>query len=173
YYAQGRAFSLPCFFGRGTLQIERAAPEGERSPDNFSLLPHPIGPSGTTSYATLDAEPWVILKNSPNPDLAKRLLRFFYRKDNYLAFCSSVPIHLTPVLQSLARGTEYTNLPLVRKWKPYYDYQISMLDKGAVLPILMARYEDRLLPALFKLEGSQIVSTMVRDVTLRHDTPEQ
>lgn len=173
HYALGRALSLPCFFGRGTLQIEREAPEEARSPDHFAFFQHPVGPSGSTAYATLDAEPWVILKGSPDTELAKKFLRFFYQKDNYLLFCSSVPIHLTPVFQTLARGPEYTELPLVKKWRPYHDYAISMLHRGAVLPIFMARPEDRLLPALFKLEGSRVISSMVRDVTQRRIPAEQ
>src|SRR6185312_15405433 len=173
HYSQGRSLTLPCFFGRGTLAIERSAPESDRSPDHFAMFPHIIGPSGTKGYATLDAEPWVILKRSPDPELAKKFLQFFYRKENYLVFSGSVPIHLTPIFQSLARSAEYTNLPLVRKWRPYHDYLIGMMDKGSVLPIFMARPEDRLRPELFNLEGSRVISTMVRDVTQRGITPEQ
>jgi multiple sugar transport system substrate-binding protein len=173
HYSQGRALTLPCFFGRGTLQIERSAPEGERSPERFAFQQHPIGPSGNKAYATLDAEPWVILRRAPDPELAKKFLRFFYQKQNYLEFCNSVPIHLTPIFQSLARGPEYTSVPLVQKWRPYYDYQIEMLDKGAVLPIFMARPEDRFVPELFTLEGTAVVPNMIREVTLHGVAPEQ
>src|SRR5258708_9376128 len=48
-----------------------------------------------------------------------------------------------------------------------------MLDKGAILPIFMSRATDRFLPALFKLEGTRVVSTMVRDVTEKGLSPEQ
>jgi multiple sugar transport system substrate-binding protein len=172
HYAQGHAIALPAFFGRGTLAIERSAPPDQRSPQSFDLLPHPIGPSGTTAYATLDAEPWVILKGSPNPNLAKEFLKFFYTKEQYIKFCASVPIHLTPIFRSLATDGEYTSLPLVETWRPYYDYQVTMLDKEAVLPIFMSRPEDRLNPLLFRLEGSRVVSTMVREVTFGGMSPE-
>src|SRR5262249_23766268 len=138
HYAAGRSFSLPCFFGRGTTQIERTALEADRTPTSFAMFPHPVGPSGTTAYATLDAEPWVILKGAPHGDIARRFLEFFYRQDNYLKFASSVPIHLTPIFRSMATKGEYASLPLVQKWRPYFDYQIEMLDKDAVLPIFMA-----------------------------------
>jgi hypothetical protein len=170
---RGRAFSLPGFFGRGILQIERTAPLEQRSPDDFDMFPHIVGPSGTKAYATLDAEPWVILKGSPRPDLARRFLRFFYQKENYLLFCTSVPVHLTPIFRSLATGTEYTSVPLVQKWRRYHDYEIKLLDAGSVLPIFMARQQDRLNPALFKLEGSRIISGMIRDVTLNNLSPEK
>jgi multiple sugar transport system substrate-binding protein len=173
HYAQGRSLTLPGFFGRGTLQIERSAPESVRSPEHFALFPHLIGPNGTKAYATLDAEPWVILRRAPDPELGKKFLLFFYRKDNYLQFCSSVPIHLTPILQSLARGADYAGLSMVQKWRPYYDYQLSVLDSGAVLPIFMARPEDRNIPELFTLEGTGVVSNMLRDVTLHGKTPEE
>jgi multiple sugar transport system substrate-binding protein len=172
HYAQGRALTLPGFFGRGTLQIEKSAPEGDRSPDHFALFAHPVGPSGTKAYATLDAEPWVILKRAPDPELGKKFILFFYRKDNYLQFCSSVPIHLTPIFQSLARGSEYTGLPLIQKWRAYYEYQLHVLDNGTVLPIFMARPEDRFIPELFTLEGTGVVSNMLRDVTLHGKSPQ-
>ncbi len=165
HFARGEAFVLPCFFGRGTLQIERTAPEQFRSQKNFAIFPHIVGPSGTRSYATLDAEPWVILRDSRKPDLAKKFLKFFYRKDNYLLFCQSVPIHLTPIFQSLAEGSEYANTPLVKKWSEFFSYELKMLNEGRVLPIFMANINDRLLPSLFKLEGTKVVATMVRDVT--------
>ena len=173
HYARGLSVSLPAFFGRGILAIERSAPEGERNPRSFSRLPHPVGPSGITAYATLDAEAWAILKGSPNPKLARDFIEFFYLPEQYLQFCASVPIHLTPILQSLARDEVYTSLPIVEKWKGYYDYQVKMLEEGTVLPIFMSKADDRLNPALFRLEGSRVVSTMVRDVTFDGRTPEE
>src|SRR5205823_3337815 len=58
------------------------------------------------------------------------------------------------------------------KWRIYHDYEIQMLDGGNVLPIFMARPEDRMLPALFKLEGSRVVSGMVRYVSMNGKSPE-
>lgn len=172
HYAQGRSVSLPCFFGRGLMQIERTALEDQRTPNFFAMFPHIIGPSGKKGYATLDAEPWVILKGSPNPALAKRFLKFFYREDNYMDFCTSVPIHLTPIFQSLARG-KYRDIDFNKKWSQYYNYLLHMLDTESVLPIFMARPEDRFIPALFKLEGSRVVSGMVRDVLFNGYTAQQ
>lgn len=173
HYARGRSLSLPGFFGRGTTLIERQAPEEDRTPEKFSLLPYPVGPSGTRSYATLDAEPWVILKGSPNPELAREFLRFFYRPENYLEFCRSVPLHLLPVFKKMATSREYQADPHVRRWKPYYDQALAMMDEQRVLPIFMSKPEDRLNPGLFKLEGSQIILNMVRDVTVNGRSPEE
>lgn len=167
HYAAGRAFTLPCFFGRGIIAVERAAAPETRNPEAFDFFPHIAGPSGATPKATLDAEAWVILKDSPNPAMAKEFLRFFYRKDNYLQFCNSVPIHLTPIYKSLAQN-EYAQTTFVRKWHKYYDYQLNMLDSGNVLPIFMTSTDDRFLPLLFQLEGSRVVSNMVRDVTFNN-----
>jgi multiple sugar transport system substrate-binding protein len=172
HYAQGRSFSLPCFFGRGLQQIERTALEDKRSPDSFAMFPHIIGPSGKKSYATLDAEPWVILKNSPNPSLAKKFLKFFYQEDNYMDFCTSVPIHLTPIFQSLAKG-KYRDIDFNKKWSQYYEYLLHMLDTESVLPIFMANPNDRFISELFKLEGSRVVSGMVRDVIFNGYTSHQ
>lgn len=171
HYAQGRALSLPGFFGRGTTLIERQAPEHLRSPRIFAPFPHPIGPSGTAAYATLDAEPWVILAKSRHPQLAREFLRFFYQKDNYLAYCKSVPLHLFPVFKYLAESKDYQTDPHVVLWRPYYDYAFEMMKSERVRPIFMSQSEDRLNPALFKLEGSQVILNMVRDVTVNGKTP--
>ena len=173
HYAQDRALTLPVFFGRGTLQIERTAPEALRSPEIFALFPHIVGPSGKKAYATLDAEPWVIFQKSPQPAIAREFLKFFYRKDNYLEFCRSVPIHLTPIFRSLATGTDYTSDPMVQKWRPFFDYQIKMLQDDSVLPIFMARKQDRYLTSLFRLEDSHVVSDMLRAITVSGRTPEE
>ncbi len=171
HFARGNSFTLPCFFGRGILQIERDAPKEFRNPESFDFFPHIVGPSGDTAYATLDAEPWCILKGSQHQELAKKFLLFFYKTKNYLKFCESVPIHLTPIFESVAKG-QYSEYPFVVKWKSYYDYLLTKLDKGEILPIFMARPQDRLNPELFKLEGSRVIAEMIRDVTQRNLSPE-
>lgn len=173
HYAQDRVLTLPVFFSRGTLQIDRTAPEALRSPEVFASFPHIIGPSGKKAYATLDAEPWVIFQKSPQPAIAREFLRFFYRKDNYIEFCRSVPIHLTPIFRSLATGADYTSDPMVQKWRPFFDYQIKMLQDDSVLPIFMARKQDRYLTSLFRLEGSHVVSDMLRTITVSGRAPEE
>jgi hypothetical protein len=100
-------------------------------------------------------------------------LRFFYRPDNYLEFCHSVPLHLLPVFKQMATSPEYQADPHVRNWKPYYDRALTMMDEKRVLPIFMSKLEDRFNPALFKLEGSQIILNMVRDVTVNGRSPEE
>lgn len=168
HFAQGRAVTLPGFFGRGTLSIMRQAPVGMRSPQTFGLIPHPRGPSAvrdrTPAVATVDSEPWVLPARARSPQLARDFLRFFYRPEIYMLFAASVPIHLTPVRRSLATSSEYEGLPHVRLWRPFHDDLLRQLASGTVLPIFMSRAEDRFRPALFRLEGSHIVPEMVREV---------
>ena len=74
-YATGRGLNVPVTYARAALQIDRDATEGMNDPDHFAVMVQPTGPSGEKSYATLDAEPWVVFKASPNQDLAKDFLR--------------------------------------------------------------------------------------------------
>lgn len=168
YYALGNTFSLPGFFGRGTLAIERQSPDALRSPEIFSFVAHPRGPSavaiGSPGYATIDAEPWVIPAQADSPELAKAFLEFFYRVDNYLMYALSVPIHLTPIFRDVAMSPEYLQHPHVKKWKPYHEQLLKQLDEGSIRPIFMSALDDRLRPALFRLEGTRVVPDLVRKI---------
>ncbi len=168
HFAQGRACTLPGFFGRGTLSIMRQAPEGQRSPRTFGFVPHPRGPSavrdGTPAYATLDAEPWVIPTRARSPQIAREFLRFFYRPEVYVTYAASVPLHLTPALQSVATSPAYEGLAQVQLWRPFHDELLQRLRTDTALPIFMSRIEDRRRPALFRLEGSHLVPEMIREV---------
>jgi hypothetical protein len=62
---------------------------------------------------------------------------------------------------------------MVQKWRPFFDYQIKMLQEDSVLPIFMARRQDRFLTSLFRLEGSHVVSDMLRAITVSGRTPEE
>lgn len=172
HYASGKLFSLPGFFGRGVSAIEKLSPEELRSPEQFAIFPHPLGPHGQAGIATLDAEPWVILRGAQNPERSKKFLKFFYRKDQYIKFAGSVPIHLTPIFKSLAESPQYESLAMVEKWRPYHDSLLAYINSGSIRPIFMASPEDRLRPALFRLEGSRVVATMIRDVVAGISPPE-
>ncbi|MBU0473132.1 MAG: extracellular solute-binding protein [Bacteroidetes bacterium] len=173
YFARGNSATLPNFFGRGILQIERDASINDRTPEVFSFFPHITGPSGKVAYSTLDAEPWCILKSSQNATLAKEFLLFFYREDNYMTFCESVPIHLTPIFKSLANSTKYNSIPLVNKWKNFYNYSLNKIKKQEIRPIFMADISDRFQTSLFKLEGSHIISNMIRNVIYKNIPPDK
>lgn len=168
HYAQGKTFSLPGFFGRGTVSIELQSAEALRSPEHFSFVPRPRGPSAVASglpgFATIDAEPWVIPALAKEPELAKRFLEFFYETDNYLEYATSVPIHLTPILRDLAESAEYMSHPHVAKWLPYHQELMQLLEAGTVRPIFMSAANDRLRPALYRLEGIRVVPEMIRAV---------
>ena len=176
HYALGRTFSLPGFFGRGTKSIEQQSPQDLASPSVFSFIQHPRGPSavadGSPSFATIDAEPWVIPSAAAHPGLAEVFLEFFYREENYLEYTTSVPIHLTPIFRDLAENSAYSRNSHVQKWQAYHEELLKRLDAGTVRPIFMSSGNDRLRPALFRLEGTHVVPEMIRGVFAGKDIAE-
>lgn len=161
HFAAGQGMNVPVTYARAAMQIDRDARDGSNDPEHFGVMPQPIGPSGTASYATLDAEPWVIFKASRNVPLAKDFLKTFYRRDNYLRFCKTVPIHLTPIFMSMAESREYLDDPFIHKWKPWQDGLLAMLKRGRVLPILISDKSDLNRPFLMELSGSRILSNLI------------
>lgn len=170
--ATGKVSNVLVTFARAIKQIEKDAPIGINNPDHFAVMEQPVGPSGKISSSTIDCEPWVIFKSSKLKDQAKKFLLKFYQKDNYLKYCSQVPIHLTPILKSIAESPEYTNNPLISKWKSWQDNSIKMLNENRVKPKLIVKDSDLKLPFLMEMEGSRIISDMIISVAKDNVSPE-
>ena len=83
--------------------IEKYAPEGMRDPEHFMPMLRPHGPSGKVGISALDGENWAVFSQSKYPNEAFEFLRLFYKKEHYLQYCHSVPIHLTADLLVHAR----------------------------------------------------------------------
>ena len=171
-FAAGRGASVPVTYARAARQISQDAPQ-IADPDHFAVMPQPVGPSGSTSYATIDCEPWVIFSGSKNIELGKEFLKAYYERSNYLNFVSQVPIHLTPITKSLAESREYLDLPFVKKWTPWQDLTFEMMRDNRTRPIFLAQEKDRTLPFLMELQGSRVLTDMVMAVTVEGMTPEK
>lgn len=171
HFAGRRAVSVPVTYARAALQIDKDAPAGMNDPDHFAVMPQPAGPSGTQGYATLDAEPWVVFQRSQNVDLAKEFLRLFYRRDNYLRFCRTVPMHLTPIFRSMAESGEYLNDPFIKKWVPWQEQLLTSLRSGRVKPIFVSEDADLRRPFLLEFQGSRILSDLVFAVAKDGEDP--
>lgn len=144
--------------------IERYAPETMRNPDHFGPIAKPRGPSGPRGKAALDGENWAVFTQSRYPNEAFEFLRIFYKREHYLRYCHTVPIHLTPIFKSMIGDPEYLAHPTIRKWRPWHDFAVAGLRAGRFLPIGFSRPEDKLVPFLAELEGSGIVADLVVDV---------
>lgn len=171
-FAAGRGATVPVTYARAARQIEKDAPQ-IADPEYFAVMTQPLGPSGKTSYSTIDCEPWVILSGSKNADLAKEFLKAYYKKDNYLKVVSQVPIQLTPIIRSLAEGSDYLDLPFVKKWKPWHAEALQMMREGRTRPIFLAEEDDRVLPFLMEVQGSRVLTDMVLAVAVEGQAPEQ
>ncbi len=151
--------------------IEKYAPEGMRDPEHFMPMLRPKGPSGTIGTTTLDGENWAVFTQSKYPNEAMEFLRLFYKKDNYLAYCHSVPIHLTPIFKSMLNDPAYLANERIKKWKAWHDVMLTALRQHRLLPLGFTRPEDNVLPFLAELDGSGIVADLVVEVMVSQKNP--
>jgi multiple sugar transport system substrate-binding protein len=151
--------------------IEKYAPENMRDPEHFMPLLRPHGPAGQRGMSALDGENWAVFTQSKYPNEAFEFLRLFYRKDYYLAYCHSVPIHLTPIFTSMLNDPAYLANERIKKWKPWHDVMVAGLRDRRFLPIGFSRPEDNTLPFLAELDGSGIVADMVVEVMVGGKNP--
>ena len=80
------------------------APESMRDPDHFQPMFRPRGPQGRIGISALDGENWAVFSQSKYPNEAFEFLKLFFKKEHYMKYCHSVPIHLTPILPCGPRG---------------------------------------------------------------------
>ena len=172
-FASGKVAIVPVTYARAAKQIEKDAAVGIGNPEHFAVMEQPHGPSGQRGMATIDCEPWTIFAQSKNIALAKEFLLKFYAKENYLEYCRQVPIHLTPILQDLAESKEYREDSFIKRWQPWLQQSLKMLQEKRVNPIFLASQTDRSLPFLMELQGSRILTDMVLAVTQEHKTPQE
>jgi len=151
--------------------IEKYAPEGTRDPEHFMPLLRPHGPSGKVGVSALDGENWAVFTQSKYPNESFEFLRIFYKKENYLQYCHSVPIHLSPIFKSMLTDPTYLANERIKKWKPWHDVMMSGLKSGRFLPIGFSRPDDNVLPFLAELDGSGIVADMVVEVMVGGKVP--
>jgi len=151
--------------------IEKYAPENMRDPEHFQPMLRPRGPSGQKGISALDGENWAVFTQSKYPSEAFEFLKLFYKKEHYLAYCHSVPIHLTPIFKSMLNDAAYLAHPRIKKWRLWHDVMLTALRDKRLLPLGFTRPEDNLLPFLAELDGSSIVADMVVEVMVGGKPP--
>src|SRR4029453_9048804 len=129
------------------------APENMRDPEHFMPLLRPRGPSGKVGMTTMDGENWAVFSQSKYPNEAFEFLRLFYKKEHYLQYCHSVPIHLTPIFKSMlgAPAAPATGPP--KKGKAGHGGMLTGPRGHRLLPLGFPRPEDTLPPFLAELDG--------------------
>jgi ABC-type glycerol-3-phosphate transport system substrate-binding protein len=95
----------------------------------------PLGPSGSKPYTDLDAELWVVFKQSKNQDLAKEWLKLFYTRDLYLNYIRQYPVHMFPITKSLRNDPEYKALPELKQWGHWIKQQEVYIDRQQATPV--------------------------------------
>jgi multiple sugar transport system substrate-binding protein len=161
--ATGKAAMLYQGYGRGAGLIEKYAPKEMANADTFGVMVRPIGPSGKTTAAQIDAEPWMVFQNAKHPNEAVEFLKFFFKEENYIKYLHSVPIHLLPTLKSVRQNPAYQANDMIRRWKEWQDMQYRYFENDQAKPTLIIEWSDLRLPFGLEILGSGIIPDMVTD----------
>src|SRR4029453_12252685 len=105
----------------------------------FMPLLRPHGPGAKVGISALDGENWAVFTQSKYPNEAFEFLRLFYKKEHYMAYCHSVPIHLSPIFKSMLNDPAYPANEPIKKWKPGHDVLTTGLKGNPSLPIGFSR----------------------------------
>lgn len=151
-------------FGRASYTFEEQAPDLVPGEDIQVAPGRPVGPSGTDWITQLDAEPWVVFRDSEHPEEAIDFLEFFYEHENYLKWIGSVPTQLLPVRESIFDDPDYQDREEMQDWEFWIEAQRDMLATGRAQPLMVTQPEDMELPYLSDLYGSEILVDMAMDV---------
>jgi len=151
--------------------IERYAPENMRDADHFQPMFRPHGPQGKVGVSALDGENWAVFTQSKYPNESFEFLKLFYKREHYMKYCHSVPIHLSPIFKSMLNDPEYLSNARIKKWRSWHDFMMKGLAENRFLPIGFSRPEDNQLPFLAELDGSGIVADMVVEVMVGSKDP--
>jgi ABC-type glycerol-3-phosphate transport system substrate-binding protein len=149
--------------GRSAGYIEKYAPKGQGTPEYFGVLKKPRGPSGKETAAQVDAEPWMIFKNSRHPEEAAEFLKFFFQEKNYVKYLHTVPIHLLPTLKSVRSSPAYQANEMYQRWKEWVEMDYFYFERDLARPTLVVDWNDLRLPFLLEIFGSNIIPDMVTD----------
>jgi len=151
--------------------IERYAPENMRDADHFQPMFRPHGPQGKVGVSALDGENWAVFTQSKYPNESFEFLKLFYKREHYMKYCHSVPIHLSPIFKSMLNDPEYLSNARIKTWRSWHDFMMKGLADNRFLPIGFSRPEDNQLPFLAELDGSGIVADMVVEVMVGSKDP--
>jgi multiple sugar transport system substrate-binding protein len=161
--ATGKVAMLYQGYGRGAGYIEKYAPKGTGNPDHFGVMRKPHGPSGKTTAAQVDAEPWMIFKNAKYPEEAAEFIKFFFKENEYIKYLHTVPVHLLPTFKSTRNDPAYQANEMYQRWKEWVEMDYYYFERDFAKPTLVVGWADLKLPFLLEILGSNILTDMVTD----------
>lgn len=159
-------------FGRTVGYLKQYAPD-KANEQVFSVWPKGLGPSGKELVTQYDGEVFMLFnkQNKDEMDAGREFLKFFYKKENYIRYCHSVPVHLLPIDKRVFEDSEYKANPELKEWKSWLDIQWEYATTGRARPLLMINKSDRDVPWLLEIANSGILADMIVDVVDKGLTP--
>lgn len=165
-------------WGRTVGYIEQYSPD-IADPEHFKVMDYkPVGPlakgpAKTHMFTQNDGEQWVVYKQGKHIEESIEFLKFFYKDENYIKWCDSVPIHILPITISLFNSEQYLNHPERKKWSHWLKTQRMYLENKFVMPLIMNREQDSHIPWLMEVANSGILPDMVFDVVDKGMSPQE
>lgn len=160
-------------FGRTVGFLRQYSPD-KANEKTFAVWPKQLGPSGKEVVTQYDCEVFMLFKRPKEEvDAAKEFLKFFFKPENYIRYCHSVPLHLLPIDKRIFDNAQYKSHPDFKDWQGWLDQQWEYANKGNARPLLMINRSDRDIPWLLESANSGILADMVVDVTEKNVPAQQ
>ncbi|NPV75423.1 MAG: sugar ABC transporter substrate-binding protein [Anaerolineae bacterium] len=112
----------------------------------------------------------VIMKDSPNKELAKEFIEFIMQEEYLIPFLLTVPVHLTPPLKSLQYSDAYMSHPLIQSHKEDMDLVYEAAQYGRSLGWESPNHPPN--PYAGALNNSYILVDMIQKILLQNESPE-
>lgn len=150
-------------FGRTVGFLKQYSPD-KANEKTFGIWPKQLGPRGKEVVTQYDCEVFMCFdKSKDEVDAAKEFLKFFFKPENYIRYCHSVPLHLLPIDKRIFDNAQYKANPAFKDWKSWLDTQWQYANNGNARPLLMINQSDRDVPWLLEVANSGILADMVVD----------
>lgn len=108
------------------------------APENVNLLDEPyLDGLGEDERKILGAVfGWAAINKADNPDIGKDFIEFFFSTDYYIDFLLTVPMHFTPVVDSVFDNERFRSNEIVSQKEEALAIQRDMVNNRVAVPAL-------------------------------------
>jgi multiple sugar transport system substrate-binding protein len=133
-YTSGSAASLQYSTGRIFSSLLNSN-ESLIDKTNGILTPFPEkhGSQQITSYKGIGA--YSIIEKSDNHEAAAQFLEYLFTNEHYFEWLHTVPFHLMPPTEKLARSEEFRNNDFISSHERFLEFAIEMIPRTIPLPM--------------------------------------
>ena len=149
-------------WGRNLGYLEQYAPPDKQNSESYKMLRMPAGKKGRFTQDGFDNI--CIYSNSRHPEEAAEFLKLFLLPEWGKRVCLSVPLHMFPSQKSVLKDPEYTQNPILKKWKQWTDPVWENRKAGDAWPFFVMKKGDITVPYASEIANAGILGSMIVDV---------